>query len=105
METSEEMKGSSAWIIEPTVAGAKREVQRLPKLGVLAKHTLNSFESAETYIVKKATRSFKFLPIASGVTPSSSAGWFWRFTQKVGYPNDLAPATSHPAKAAKRIWS
>ena len=61
--------------------------------------------SAGLHAITKETRSFKFPPIASRVTPSSSPGWFWRLTQKVGYPNDLAPAASHPAKAAKRIWS
>jgi hypothetical protein len=49
---------------------------------------------------KNATRSFKYRPFASGVTPSSSAGWFWRLTRKVGYSNDFAPAASHPAKVA-----
>src|SRR5215468_2615897 len=61
--------------------------------------------SAGLHAITKETRSFKFPPIASRVTPSSSPGWFWRLTQKVGYPNDLAPAASHPAKAAKRIWA
>jgi hypothetical protein len=33
------MRISDAWIIVPTVAGAKREVQRLQKIGILARDT------------------------------------------------------------------
>src|SRR5262245_21935445 len=67
--------------------------------------TIHSFESAASHATTKSTRSLRFLPSASRTTPSSSPSWFWRLTPKVGYPNDLAPTASHPAKAAKRIWS
>jgi hypothetical protein len=40
--------------------------------------------AAAPHATRNAARSFKFPPVASEATPSCSAGWFWRLTQKVG---------------------
>src|SRR6266853_1195310 len=48
-------------------------------------------------------RSVSVVPMASGLTPSSSIGALARLTQKVLRPNDLAPAASQPPKAAKTM--
>src|SRR5215469_5718818 len=49
-------------------------------------------------------RSVSVLPMASGFTVSSSTGTLKRLTQKVLYPNALAPAASQPPNAANMMF-
>src|SRR5258706_320348 len=59
--------------------------------------------SQQSYAPTYFASSVSVVPVASGLTPSSSIGAPARLTQKVLKPNDLAPAASHPPKAAKTM--
>src|SRR5258706_8629388 len=80
---------------EPRMPGL---LDRIPSTGIECTPTLQQ-SYAPTYFAS----SMSVVPVASGLTPSSSIGAPARLTQKVLRPNDLAPAASHPPKAAKTM--
>src|SRR5262245_11588516 len=56
IQTHEEMNVATAWIIEPTVSGVKREVQCLLKIVILAKRNITIRRHGSPHITSTPNR-------------------------------------------------